>query len=146
MEKNISEKSYRRGCHQTAAKILAEVQRLPNKEKIVRFLEALTGILHDLRYDPKPHPVLLDVALEETAAGALGSFYRWLSGQKHRTDPVGDLARDAVADAQFPRCKTRRCEFEDYFWSVGASKSAIVALRRAWTEYRKARTQKNKQR
>ncbi|MEH0194592.1 YozE family protein [Caulobacter sp. CCNWLY153] len=33
---------------------------------------------------------------------AATKFTDWLAAQKHRDDPVGDLARDAISDASFP--------------------------------------------
>ena len=62
------------------------------------------------------------------------TFWRWLQTQKDRSDPVGDLSRDAIADEH---CKgTTRRWWERYMTEKhDACGDALSALDRAWYEY-----------
>lgn len=63
------------------------------------------------------------------------AFYRWLRKQRDRRDPVGDLARDALGDRDFPKA----ADFdraESYLYSCNACYEAHLALRRAFSEFR----------
>lgn len=62
------------------------------------------------------------------------AFYRWLRKQQDRRDPVGDLARDAISDPDFP--KTADYErAESYLSACWACDGAFKALRRAFAEF-----------
>lgn len=61
-------------------------------------------------------------------------FYDWLMHNRHRADPIGDLARDVNTDARWPK--------EANSWSSvqkalpdNACEGAVHALRRAWDEF-----------
>lgn len=58
------------------------------------------------------------------------TFRSWLSGQQERADPVGDLARDVLADPHKPDFAS----LNDWRQHVGDF--AAPALETAWTEYR----------
>jgi len=68
-----------------------------------------------------------------SAAGA--TFYQWLLPQIDRPDRVGDIARDAVNDNQFPRESIYYEEIESYLLSVGACTAAIESMKESWLEY-----------
>lgn len=60
------------------------------------------------------------------------SFYTWLKQQKHRDDPVGDLAKDTKSGL--------KPENTLEWWGIhlmyhNASREALLALRDAWKEY-----------
>jgi uncharacterized protein YozE (UPF0346 family) len=67
------------------------------------------------------------------AAGA--TFYQWLLPQIDRPDRVGDLARDAVNNKQFPRDSIYYEEIKCYLVSLSASAAAIDSLKESWLEY-----------
>jgi uncharacterized protein YozE (UPF0346 family) len=62
-------------------------------------------------------------------------FFDWLSEQRERHDPVGDFARDAWQDAQFPRCVSSREDLITYMENRGAREDAREAAREAWDEF-----------
>jgi len=64
------------------------------------------------------------------------AFSDYLLGQRGRDDAVGDLARDAARDPEWP--KQRGLSFNrlrNYLIANHANQSAIDALERAWNEY-----------
>lgn len=62
-------------------------------------------------------------------------FITWLKKQSGRRDPVGDIARDVVADKELPcDCKTYK-EFRQYLRNLHACDGALTALDRAYAEY-----------
>jgi uncharacterized protein YozE (UPF0346 family) len=70
-----------------------------------------------------------------TREKARSGFHRWLDEQKHRDDPVGDLARDILSDRDFP---VSECSFDvlsDYLHRRSADAGAFDALRDAFCEY-----------
>jgi uncharacterized protein YozE (UPF0346 family) len=66
------------------------------------------------------------------------SFYEWLMKQVDRNDPVGDLARDAKSDNQFPVSATHFGRVLGHLAAMGAGQPAKQALQEAWREYRSA--------
>ena len=61
-----------------------------------------------------------------------GNFSQWLFANTERNDPIGDLARDAVRDKDFPITDSYN-EVEEY---LGAYSSAVLeALDSAWQAY-----------
>lgn len=67
------------------------------------------------------------------AAGA--TFYQWLLPQIDRPDRVGDIARDAVNDNQFPRESIYYEEIKSYLVSLGACTAATESMKESWLEY-----------
>ena len=63
------------------------------------------------------------------------TFWCWLSRQRRRADPVGDLARDAWQDETFPRRARRLDTLDAYLGRVGACDGTHRSLRRAFGEY-----------
>jgi uncharacterized protein YozE (UPF0346 family) len=64
------------------------------------------------------------------------AFSDYLLGQRGRDDAVGDLARDAARDPEWP--KQRGLSFNrlrNYLIFNNASQSALDALECAWNEY-----------
>jgi uncharacterized protein YozE (UPF0346 family) len=64
------------------------------------------------------------------------AFSDYLLGQRERDDAVGDLARDAARDPEWP--KQRGLSFNrlrNYLVFNNASQSVIDALERVWNEY-----------
>lgn len=68
--------------------------------------------------------------IKANAAGA--TFYQWLLSQRDRPDRVGDLARDAAVDDEFPRESNLYEEFKYY---IGPYSAAINSLNDGWLEY-----------
>lgn len=64
----------------------------------------------------------------------MAGFKVWLKRQKHRNDPVGDLARDAMRDRHWPP-GAKLSRLEGYLGERGACKEAHEALYRAWREW-----------
>lgn len=62
------------------------------------------------------------------------TFTDWLLTQKHRDDPVGDLARDAAQDPTWPKEETLDSHI-DHMESRGACAGAIEALAQTWDKY-----------
>ena len=71
--------------------------------------------------------------IKANAAGA--TFYQWLLPQIDRPDRVGDFARDAVVDKNYPRESNQFQEIESYLHSQGACSAAIDSFKEGWLEY-----------
>ena len=71
--------------------------------------------------------------IRTNAAG--GTFYRWLVSQIDRPDRIGDAAKDANADQNFPREKSQIEEIKSYLNSHGACSAAIESFKEGWLEY-----------
>jgi uncharacterized protein YozE (UPF0346 family) len=77
-----------------------------------------------------------DAAINKIRANAAGAtFYQWLLPQIDRPDRVGDIARDAVIDEQFPRESNLYEEIKSYLDSQGACSAAIESFKESWLEY-----------
>jgi len=77
-----------------------------------------------------------DAAIKKIRANAAGAtFYQWLLPQIERPDRVGDIARDAVVDEQFPRESNQYEEIKSYLDSQGACSAAIESFKEGWLEY-----------
>lgn len=61
-------------------------------------------------------------------------FSKWLLNQQHRDDPIGDLARDVVADRNWPSAGNLD-SYLDYLADMHAAAIAIDVLEKAWREY-----------
>lgn len=71
--------------------------------------------------------------IKNNAAGA--TFYQWLIAQIERPDRVGDSARDAKADNNFPKEAQYYQEIEYYLSKLGAHSACIESLKQGWLEY-----------
>lgn len=70
-----------------------------------------------------------------TSARASGiSFDAWLKAQRHRQDPVGDMARETKRDRGWPRNASYKRQRRRLL-RLDAPMEAFFALRRAWDEY-----------
>lgn len=77
-----------------------------------------------------------EAAVKKVRANAAGAnFYQWLLSQIDRPDRIGDVARDAAIDDEFPRESTLYEEIKRYLSSLGASTSAIESFHAGWLEY-----------
>ncbi|MCD6388318.1 MAG: HNH endonuclease [Desulfobulbaceae bacterium] len=77
-----------------------------------------------------------DTLINKTRVNAAGAtFYQWLLPQIDRPDRVGDTARAAVVDDQFPRESIQYEEIKSYLASHGACDAAIESLKESWVEY-----------
>lgn len=89
------------------------------------------------RYRPADAPNALQASAEvarlahETSRSA---FHRWLSSQRGRNDPVGDLAGDACSDKRFPWRSSSYRELKAYLAPYGTD--VTDALKEAWLEYK----------
>ncbi|PZU88640.1 MAG: hypothetical protein DI529_05430 [Chryseobacterium sp.] len=63
------------------------------------------------------------------------TFTIWLQKQKNRHSPLGDLARDMIADINWPLNNESLDGYFNYLNSRRASKEAIAALKNAWKSY-----------
>jgi uncharacterized protein YozE (UPF0346 family) len=66
-------------------------------------------------------------------------YKQWLLEQTDRQDPIGDLARDASEDEEFPGALH---EIKDYLYLVGACDGALEAFESSVKEYRNLRGEK----
>ena len=66
------------------------------------------------------------------------SFAAWLRDQRMRDDPVGDLARDAADDPQWPKAPRSLQRLLAYIEASpgGDCTGALESCRRAWAEFR----------
>lgn len=64
-------------------------------------------------------------------------FSRWLDKQRHRPDPVGDLAREAQHDPRTHTLEDLEAWLDFLVLVVRACHGAEVAARQAWQEFRK---------
>lgn len=62
-------------------------------------------------------------------------FYDWLMEQTERSDEVGDLARDAASDPEFPSDPRPLVRYHDYLRAHQAPPVVHAALDRAWREW-----------
>lgn len=88
------------------------------------------------RYRPIDAPNVLQQGAEAARAAREASrspFHKWLEGQRHRNDPVGDLAGDVLRDKHFPLGTSTLREMEDYLSRYGDH--AIRAAQNAWREF-----------
>lgn len=63
------------------------------------------------------------------------TFHGWLMEQRDRRDWVGDLARDARADDEWPARNRSNAGFRHYLEDCGAVENALVAFDQAWAEW-----------
>lgn len=63
------------------------------------------------------------------------TFYSWLKRQACRDDPVGDLARDAKRDPNYPERRRTYNGWLKYLCQQGACQRTIDAFKRAWGEW-----------
>lgn len=66
---------------------------------------------------------------------ALKNFHEWLIKQRGRQDPVGDLARDMMADPEWPSDAHTLRGLDNYLHFRWACEGAHQALKRAWNEW-----------
>jgi len=66
------------------------------------------------------------------------TFWQYLRQQRDRNDWVGDLARDALGDKDFPRGSPRHARLQYYLMSHDACREARMALVQAYREWRQA--------
>jgi len=64
------------------------------------------------------------------------AFYRWLTRQKTRVDPIGDLSREGSSDTDFPRSTDSLTVLLDYLHEQDACSEAIQALVEAHREFK----------
>lgn len=75
----------------------------------------------------------LAVAGRDAREAARSPFHRWLDAQRHRGDPVGDLAIDILRDPEFPIALASRRDLEGHLGRYGSH--VIKAFRQAWQEF-----------
>lgn len=104
------------------ALIVAAVYRDVPLKRVKDSPNALLG----LDPDPKPEP-------------KRGSFAAWLHTQAKRRDPVGDFARDAIADRTFPIDTSSGPKLRSYMRSKNACEEALEAMEEALAIWRASR-------
>lgn len=74
---------------------------------------------------------------KESREASRSDFHRWLEGQVTRNDVVGDFARDAMSDREFPAAESEMHRLKHYLqmtaWASSAAREAFVE---AWGEYK----------
>jgi hypothetical protein len=64
------------------------------------------------------------------------SFGAWLKKQRHRDDPVGDLARDAEKDSSAPAGRATKAMWHQHIERLsGGNSGALEALDDAWSAF-----------
>lgn len=87
-------------------------------------------------FSSKTYSKQRNAAINKIRANAAGAtFYQWLLPQVDRHDRVGDIARDAVVDKQFPRESNQYEEIKSHLDSLGACAAAIESFKEGWLEY-----------
>ncbi|MGD9733107.1 MAG: YozE family protein [Desulfamplus sp.] len=77
-----------------------------------------------------------DTTIKKIQANAAGAtFYQWLLPQVERPDRVGDIARDAVGDENFPRESNQYEEIKSYLEPYDGNHRVIDSLKESWVEY-----------
>ena len=69
----------------------------------------------------------------------IGRFFRWLKRQSYRDDPIGDLAQDALRNADFPKRTEARRALREHLEANRACAEALVALDEALAEFHASR-------
>lgn len=67
----------------------------------------------------------------------VNGFGEWLSKNTQARNAVGDLARDAAADPDWPEGSDELETFTEHLEDVGASQAALDTLHQAWELYRR---------
>ena len=67
------------------------------------------------------------------------SFYSWLLQFKNDDTAIGDLARDARSDADFPRRSISYRRLKDYLESKNACDAAMDVFTDAFAQYKATR-------
>ncbi len=65
----------------------------------------------------------------------MSGFKAWLTQFTQVRGPLGDLARDAAADDDWPDGPDEFATYADYVEGAGAHDDALVALEEAWMRY-----------
>ncbi len=68
------------------------------------------------------------------------SFYSWLLEFKNDDTPIGDLARDARSDREFPRRSISYGHLKKYLERQHACDDAMNVFMEAFTQYKSVRT------
>jgi uncharacterized protein YozE (UPF0346 family) len=75
--------------------------------------------------------------MKESREASRSDFHRWLEGQVTRNDVVGDFARDAMSDREFPAAESEIGRLKHYLqMTAWASSAAREAFAEAWGEYK----------
>jgi len=67
------------------------------------------------------------------------SFRQWLLRFRREESAIGDLARDALADTDWPRDSGSLSKYARHLEDVGACDRAADTLREAWARYERER-------
>lgn len=67
------------------------------------------------------------------------SFRTWLRQFRRDETALGDLARDVLADPDWPRGPGSLARYEAHLEDAGACNAAVSALREAWARYEQER-------
>lgn len=63
------------------------------------------------------------------------SFYTYLTTRKDEDSPIGDLAKDVMADARAPRRINNHDAWLLHLLRMNAAPAAIAAFEEAWKKY-----------
>lgn len=68
-------------------------------------------------------------------AATVPSFRAWLRQFRHQESAIGDLARDVLADQDWPRGPGSLARYESHLVSLDAIDGALDTLRAAWARF-----------
>lgn len=88
------------------------------------------------RFTRPKNPLSLAESWPKPASPTKSSFYRWLSKQTGRDDPIGDIASDVLRDKSFPINSQAPLRLERHILLKGGHEDALTALREAFSEFR----------
>ncbi len=121
-----------------------EAHRVDHGERALKAIERFERAPDDFAsnvHRPKDAPTILGTAIaaakaaREAREAARSPFHQWLDQQKHREDPVGDLAYDILHDKYFPIETSTLPAVRRYLSKYLASRKVLAALKEAWREF-----------
>lgn len=105
-----------------------------NRERYDRSRARLKNL--SSRFTRPKNPISLAESWPKPISPQKSSFYRWLSKQADRDDPIGDIATDALRDKSFPTNSQTLPRLERHVLLKGGHEDALTALREAFAEFR----------
>lgn len=87
-------------------------------------------------YSRPKSPVTLAEEWPKPIRPTRSPFYRWLTKQSDRDDPIGDLSNDVTRDNSFPSNSQSLSRLERHIALKRGCEDALTALREAFAEFR----------
>lgn len=109
------------------------------KEKNITHVEALNEIAKQYGFSnwtDCQRKTNSNDAIQSIVATSPISFTEWLTKQKNRDTPLGDLSKDMLTDTRWPLSENLE-GYENHLYSMRASWIAIETLKKAWKSYKR---------